>query len=260
MKKPDSVAAMHNAAKLTARAEACAERHDWKSADELFRQAVSLDTSPSSRIAYGVCLASQDRYFESISTFMPVLEGTDREAIGVVCHNMAAIYREIGDFDLARRFQWRATLLQKDSVPEDLLGLANDALMSGHPEAAATLVLATCELDDSDIEDTADGDLIATAALIKAKLDSARAGLYMLFAAYRRHQSAEDYRGMGADLMNMAMLFAELKRHQAERACLERAIQCYKRVPAPHACERARQQLDAYEQVHAVRSFDVRRN
>ena len=260
MMNPDSVAAMLNAAKITAHAEACAERRDWKSADELFRQAVSLDVTPSSRIAYGVCLAAQERYFESISIFMPVLEGTDRTAIGIVCHNLAVIYREIGDYDLARRFQWRATLLQDDSTSEDLLGLANDALLSGHPEAAGSLVAAMCEMDGSDLDDSADGDLIATTALVKAKLHLTRDGLTMLFAAYRRHQSVDDYRGMGADLMNMAMLFAELNRYAAERVCLVRAIRCFEQVPAPHSCERARQQLDRYEQMHAVRSFDVRRN
>ena len=184
MMNPDSVAAMQNAAKITARAQASAERRDWASADELFRQAVSLDVSPSSRIAYGACLATQERYFESISVIMPVLEGTDRTAIGIVCHNLAVIYREIGDYDLARRFQWRATLLQDDSTSEDLLGLANDALMSGHPETAGSLVAAMCEMDVDDVEDNADGDLIATTALVKAKFEFLSRGWTgsMLFA------------------------------------------------------------------------------
>ena len=260
MMKPEPVAAMQNAAKLRASAEACAERRDWRSADELFRQALSLDPSPCSRIAYGVCLAGQERYFESISVFTPILDTDDRPAIGVVCHNLAAIYREVGDLDLARRFQWRATLMQEESTAEDLLGLANDALMSGQPELAASLAMSACDMASEDVDDCTDGDLIATTGLIKAALDATEDGLVTLFAAYRRHQSVQDYRGMGADLMNMAMLFGELNRHRAGRNCLLRAIRCFERAPAPHSCHRARQHLQQFEQMHSVRSFDVRRN
>lgn len=259
MMNPDSVAAMQNAAILLARAEQCADRREWLSADELFRQAVTADVSPRSRIAYSVYLAAQERYFECISVCMPVLEGTDRQAIGIVCHNLAAIYREIGDYDLARRFQWRATLLQDDSTSEDLLGLANDALISDHPDAAASLVATACDMDGDDFEG-ADGDLIATAGLVKAKLNLTREGLYLLFAAYRRHRSVHDDRGMGFDLMNMAIMFGELNRHQAERMCLVRAIECFKQAEAPYSAERARQQLDQLDQMDSVRSFDVRRN
>ena len=60
--------------------------------------------------------------------------------------------------------------------------------------------------------------------------------------------------------MNMAMLFDELNRHRAERACLVRAIRCFEKASAPFSCARARQQLDRHEQMHAVRSFDVRRS
>src|SRR5262249_15223869 len=140
MTRYDSNAAMRSAAILTTQAERCARRRHWRKADTLFLEAVSTDPSPASRIAYGVCLAEQERYFESISMFMPIMEGTDRRAIGIVCHNLAAIYREVGDFDLARRFQWRATLLQDESTAEDLVGLANDALINEHPEVAESLV------------------------------------------------------------------------------------------------------------------------
>jgi tetratricopeptide (TPR) repeat protein len=260
MMNPDSVAAMLNAAKLLAHAEKCAERREWKTADELFRQAISSDTSPRSRIAYGVCLAAQERYFESISAFMPIMEGTDRQAIGIVCHNLAAIYRDIGDFDLARRFQWRATLLQDESTLEDLVGLANDALISDHTDVAESLISAACEMDGEDFEGSADGDLIATAGLVKAKSGLTREGLYVLFAAYRRHRSIQDFRGMGFDLMNMAMLLGELNRHQAKKICLLRAIDCFQQAGAPQSRERAGQQLDQLGQMHAVRLFDVRRN
>jgi Tfp pilus assembly protein PilF len=124
MTKPNASAYVED---LLFQAELLVDLREWKSADEVFRKALVLDKSPASRIAYGVCLAEQERYFEAISTFTPVLDGTNRAAIGIVCHNLAAIYRDVGDADLARRFQWRATLSEDHADESDLLGMANDA-------------------------------------------------------------------------------------------------------------------------------------
>lgn len=260
MKNPDSVAAMHKAAKLISHAEACAERREWQAADELFTRAIAIDTTPASRIAHGVCLANREQYNQAISAFMPILDGTDTLAIGIVCHNLAAIYRGVGDFDLARRFQWRATLLQDDSTSEDLLGLANDAIMSDHPEVAESLVMAAYEMNADVDGENADGDLIATVGLINAKMNAPREGMVALFAAYRRHQAAADFRGMGIDLLNMAMLFSETNRERAERSCLRRAIRCFERASAPFSCQRARHQLEQLDRMQSVRSFDACRN
>lgn len=260
MTRSDLNVAMQSAGKLTAHAERCARRRQWRKADELFLQAVSMDPSPSSRIAYGVCLAEQERYFESISVFMPAMDGTDRKAIGIVCHNLAAIYREVGDFDLARRFQWQATLLQDESSVEDLLGLANDALMSDHCDAADSLVMAACEMTLDATHDVVDGDLLATTGLVTSRMESPEEGLMTLFSAYRRHQALSDFRRMGFDLLNMATVFEETGRYRAERRCIERAIRCFEQAAARHSSRQARQRLAEFDQIHAVRSFDPSRN
>ncbi len=259
MTLPDRFASAQ-AAQFVHQADFFAGQRDWNAAEQLFRKALSLDTSAPTRIAFGVCLAEQERYFEAISLLTPILDGTDRSAIGVVCHNLASIYREVGDFDLARRFQWRATLLQEHSCEEDLLGMANDALASQHPEIAASLVMTALEMKGNSVDDDSDGDLIATTGLVKAILSSPEDGLITVFAAYRRHQADSDYRGMGADLMNMAVLFGDVDRHRAERSCLVRAIRCFERASATHSRQKAQQQLDRFDRKRAVRSFDPRRN
>ncbi len=260
MTYPDSVASAQRALNLVNCAESSSERGDWSSVDRLFREALALDPAASHRIAYGVCLARQERYFEAISIFTLVLDGRDRSAIGVVCHNLAAIYREVGDLDLARRFQWRAMLLQDDSGVEEVLGMANDALASDHHEVAESLAMSACEMNGEEPELTSDGDLLATTGLVKAVLDSTEEGLLTLFAAYRQHQADHDLRRMGIDQLNMGALFGELNRHRAERACLERALRYFEQASLPFSCRRARQELERFDGLQSVRSFDVRRN
>jgi tetratricopeptide (TPR) repeat protein len=260
MKKSDSFGGNDSAAKLVFAAESSAERRDWGTADELFRQAIDLDSSPASRIAYGVCLSHQERFFEAISVFTPILDADDRFAIGIVCHNLAAIYRDVGDLDLARRFQWRATLMQEDSGPGDLLAMANDALADECHQAAESLVMTALEMSDDLDDDLPDGDLIATSGLVQMVLNSTEEGLLTLFAAYRQHQAASDFRRMGADQLNMSLLFGELKRYRAERACLQRAIRCFEHAPAPYSLRRAKLLLDRFDRMRIVRSFNERRN
>ena len=259
MTNPDPVAGAVRASKLVGRAEAFAEQYQWADADGLFREALRLDASSSNRISYGVFLAHQERYFEAISVFTQVLDGNDRSAIGVVCHNLASIYREVGDADLARRFQWRATLLMDDMGSEDVLGLANDAISANRHSVASSLLMAACGLDDDD-DESLDGDFQATMGLIKAELDSPEEGLFALFSAYRQHQAEGDLRGMGADQLNMALLFGKLDRHRAEKSCLERAIRCFTKASAGHSLQKARQQLERFHRVQDVRAFDARRN
>lgn len=241
--------------KLLTRADECTERQEWSAADSLFREALLGDSTPRSRIAYGVCLAGQERYFEAISTFTPVLDGSDQVAIAIVCHNLAAIYRDVGDADLARRFQWRATVLQEDLGSCDLLGMANDALTSKRNELAETLVEAALEMDDE-----SDADLIATSALLRASMGSAEEGLIQLFQAYRAHRQAGNLRNMGLDLLNMAVVFGKLDRSRAERKCLVRAIRCFERASAPDSVRRAVRHLEIFDRIQDARKFDVRRN
>jgi|GEM_PF-3554607 len=260
MSNSDPFAGHEQARHLVRRAELRVEHRDWAAADALFREAINLDPAPGHRIAYGVCLVEQERFYEAISVFTPVLDCSDRSAIGVVCHNLAAIYRMVDDPDLARRFQWRATLLQDDAGTEELIGMANDALLSQRPEMAYSLATACQDVDGDDDLETADGDVVATVALATAALDSVSEGLVTLYVASLRHRSAGDLRGMGTDMLNMSVLFSDLNRPRAARRCLLRAIQAFQLCPAPHSLQRARQLLTQLKRRSALRSFDARRN
>ena len=183
MKIPDTHGDSERVSELIIDAERSSKCRDWSRADELFHQAILLDTSPASRIAYGVCLSRQERYFEAISIFTPILDGDNQQAIGVVCHNLAAIYREVGDFELARRFQWRATLFLDDAGAEELLAMANDALANETYQTSESLLMAAIEMSGDVADEVRDGDLIATLGLIQAEITSPQQGMISLFSA-----------------------------------------------------------------------------
>ena len=260
MKKQDQTGDSGRVSQLVIAAERSSELRDWQRADELFREAIAADTSPASRIAYGICLSRQERYFEAISIFTPVLDGDNRTAIGIVCHNLAAIYREVGDFDLARRFQWRSTLLLDDAGPEELLAMSNDALVSESYQTSELLVMAAMEMSGDEADEVRDPDLIATLGLVQSELNSPEEGLMTLFSAYRRHREIQDFRGMGNDLLNMSALFGRLQRHRAERECLKRAIRCFEKVPATGSIKRAEELVAKQDRIQYFRHFDGRRN
>ena len=260
MKKSDSFDDNESAAKLIFVAESYAKRRDWKGADDLFQQAISRDNSARARVAYGACLAQQERYFEAITIFTPILDGADRTAIGIACHNLASIYRDVGELDLARRFQWRAMLLNEDSGPDDLLGLANDAFASDRIEAAESRVISAMSMREDDGTGRQDGDFLATSGLIQSVVNSPEEALITLFSAFRLHRKDADFRAMGTDQLNMSILFGELKRYRAERSCLKRAIRYFEYAPAPGSLKRARLLLERLDRMHLIRTFNARRN
>ena len=177
-----------------------------------------------------------------------------------MCHNLAAIYREVGDFELARRFQWRATLFLDDAGAEELLAMANDALANETYQTSESLLMAAIEMSGDVADEVRDGDLIATLGLIQAEITSPQQGMISLFSAYRRHQEVQDFRGMGNDLLNMSILFGRLQRHRAERACLKRAIRCFEKGPATCSVKQANDLVDIHDRIQFFRQFDGRRN
>lgn len=248
------------ASSLVTAAERSAEVRNWEQADALFQEAISFDDSSRSRIAYGVYLFRCERFNEAISALTPVLDGSDLLATGIVCHNLAAIYREVGDFDLARRFQWRSTLLQSEADSESLLAMTNDALAIGCLDAAVPLVTAAADLSSDSADHCRDGDVLATRGLVQAIAESPRQGLMTLFSAYRLHQSHRDILRMGTDLLNMAYLFGALGRYKAEKMCLQRAIHCFHEAKAPDSLGRAQKQLERNTRSQLLRSFDGQLN
>lgn len=240
-----------------------ASRHalngEWERADACFQAAIESDVSPVSQITHASSLAERERYHEALCLFTEAIDRAsstgNREALGVIFHNLAAIYRELGDADLARRFQQRALLQLDDCGPAELLGLANDAWSSKRTELASCLAESCVELDE-DAEATVDLEAQATVSMLSGHLDNPRNGIRSLIQIYRQHCSRNELRFAGIDLMNLAALLAQIGWTRAEANLVRRAIGHFDSAPAPVSAFRTRQFLAHLERIESLSRFD----
>jgi tetratricopeptide (TPR) repeat protein len=136
-------------------------------------------------------------------------------------HNLAAMYRDLGDYPLARTFQQRAMSLQSDCGPAELLQLGNDAVAAERWELAESLFQAAAEM-------TTEGDpllidLAATRGVLCGFEGEPMVGLRWLQQAYREHVETGDHGHAGKDLVNAAALLEQVGRPGWARSCLELA-------------------------------------
>lgn len=179
------------------------------------------------RLTLGVLLYERGLRHEAVQEWTAVLEQALAEGewslASAAHHNLAAMYRDIGDHRLARSFQQRALSLSGDCGPEDLLQLGNDALAMGRHELAESLFQTAADLVDED--DRLLVDLVATRGLVCGLKGDLRQGLRWLRRAYVQHLRAHDHRLAGRDLVNAAALLEQLGRRAWAMRCLTRAVE-----------------------------------
>ncbi len=245
------------------RASRHALNREWDHADACFQAAIESDVSPVSQIAHASSLAERERYHEALCLFTGAIDRAtatgNREALGVIFHNLAGIYRELGDADLARRFQQRALLQLDDCGPAELLGLANDAWLSKRTELASCLAESCVELDE-ETEFIVDLEAQATVSILSGQFDNPRDGIRSIIKIYRQHCSRYELRFAGIDLMNLAALFAQIGWVRTEMHLIRRAIGHFDSAPAPVSAFRSRQVLAYLERIESISRFDPSRN
>jgi tetratricopeptide (TPR) repeat protein len=264
MTKPESTTASSQVAWLLKWADAIVHTRSWGEADAVFQRAVALDVSPCSGIAYGCALAEQERFNEALCQLTAALDiarrSGDRNALATIYHNLAAIYRELGDNVLARRFQQSAISQLDNCGPAELLGLANDAWLAERLELAECLAGTAADIDEADAYREPSAEVEATIGLLTGFLNDPRDGIRPLLRAYSRHKAAGELRLMGNDLLNLSALLGELGRHRGELACVRRAIACFDDAPAPVSGAKALRLLEYLERLRHLRQFDPSRN
>lgn len=265
MSEPETNSSMQRVTNELRRAERLGLQGQWAEADACYRSAIELDGTPASRIAFAASLATREQYHDALCSLMDALDQAsksgDQQALGVIYHNLAAIYRELGDYDLARRFQQRSILQLEDCRAVDLLGLANDAWLSGRAEIATCLASSCTELDpEDDAVDFVALEAQATLAITMGVTEDPRQGIRALIQIYRHHRDANDMRSMGIDLLNLSALVSELGWYQTEMNFVRQAIGHFDQAPAPVSAVRARQNLALLERMQSLRNFDPSKN
>jgi tetratricopeptide (TPR) repeat protein len=262
MTKPVSTFGSSHVSWLLKWANDLVRTRSWNASDAIFLRAVAMDESPCSCIAYGCALAEQERFNEALCQMTAALDlaqySGERSALASVYHNLAAIYRELGDIDLARRFQQRAISQMDDCGPDELLGLANDAWLAKRHELAECLAGTAANFDENSHEPSA--DIEATLGLLTGVLHDPSEGIRPLLRAYSRHKAAGELRLMGNDMLNLSALLGELGRHRGEMTGVRRAIACFDSAPAPVSAAKARRLMAYLERLRQIRQFDPSRN
>lgn len=238
-------------------------RHD---AIVTLRAAAERCAHPAPRITLGALLAEQADYYEAISEWTRVIDEIsptgDRAALAAVYHNLAAVYRLLGDLKLARHFQQQSLRFQDEAGAEDLLQMAGDALGASQWALAETLLDAV--ESSSDDQEEIETDLLAQVTASRGLLDGFRgepaAGIAKLRAAYHIHCESGHQERAGQDLINLAALLDQQGRAGLAIRCLRQARRTLQQAGEPVNLNRANYLLRKLERSQSWQAFDVRQN
>lgn len=181
----------------------------------------------------------------------------DVELQADVLSNLAMIYRELGDHDLAQRFQRQVLAIHGAADAGDLLGWSTDALLAGKTTLAESLARNAVDLveDSEDIGMLADG--YGLLGVIAARDGKLRRAVWLLIRAARAHQCVEDERGLGADYQNLAEVCGLMGRFGWQRMFVAAAKDCFEREGMPLSHTRAARRLREIDRLGMYRKTNA---
>lgn len=232
---------------LLARADRLARSGRGVEARLVYVQALDQDESCRARNAFGIFLTRIECFTDAVEQFSQVLEWAQRrqdvEVCGVAAHNLAAVYREMGQWSQAARCQQRALSaglqagLEYDACC--YLGTAWDAIRAGDLSYARQMLLAS--LDHYHRRRCVVGQADAQCGL---GIIAYREGCYVSAAiffwkAHRQHRAEGRRLEMARDLMNLGQLFLKIGRYRRAHACLKSARSVFVQLGARRSARRA---------------------
>ncbi len=249
---------------LLQRAQERLRFRDWNAAEQLFRELIATEGSFAAHLGLAEFLGGRERYGEALRQLAvaqdAAAESDDASLAARLHHNFAAVYRALGQHELAARFQQRALMSQADVGAEELLAHANDALQAGRFELAEQLLETAFELVEPADQPELAAELLGTLGLTRGIRREPRAGLRLVLAALRLHRDAGDVVGEICDLINLCALCEARDWLQTAERCAERALSIARNADLPHSMERARQQRDRLRELRGVANIAAERN
>ena len=208
---------------LLERAERFAGDGECDHAAAFFRAAVAADVTPAARIAYGAFLAGCERLVAARHQLIEAWEMAKRledpTTRALACHNLAAVYRQMGISTAADSFQQQAIRAQLEVDPLEPLPafvIAGRALdLAVRESVAAEKLLNAAQTDPSE----------TVSALLNMGVIAYRQGreslaLERLYAAFEIAQSERDLNACAVLLTNIAHLQRDRGRWSTADECL----------------------------------------
>jgi tetratricopeptide (TPR) repeat protein len=242
-------------------------------ADAVYRAAIDAGEGPEARLQFGGHLFRTDRLAEAEVEFRAALDAALRSGDGqlksVATHHLAAICREVGDRVSAAAYQQQSISagIESGDVEADdewrgstLSGFANDAILAGRYELAATLLCRSLALETAAASvagQAADWGSLGLVATFQADYPRAVACLRRASAL---HRQLGDALGLGCDLLNLAEVARRLGRWHTAVRFLRRAVARLDSAHAPRHAQQARLLLEQANRVAQVPRRDQSRN
>ncbi|MDA1014475.1 MAG: tetratricopeptide repeat protein [Planctomycetota bacterium] len=250
-----------------------ASLEEFDQSEELYQQAIAADSGSVASNEYGSYLFGKGRLEEAIDLFSQLLvtarQSRDDELESTALNNLAACYREKGEFAVASRFQQRAlgagSKASRDTdaafvSAAELSNLANDAIINEQFELAEQLVEESLSME---IEmSNADGQAAdwATLGLLAGFQGKTSVAIERLFFAYRLHLRLGETRLAARDLKNMAEIYACGDQVDSAIRSLKRARTAFQEVGDLDEQHAVDSRLAEFQQMQNVLSLDPRMN
>lgn len=237
-------------------ARSCANR-DWAQADRQYLAAISSHDDAETWFAAGCYFAERQQYATAIPQFMQALDRAqaagDVHGQAAIFRNLAAIYRELGDSELARRFQRQTLTLEESAGPDELLDWSADALLAGKMKLAQQLAEVAGKLAEDAENIAAQADAYGQRGVIAARRGRPRSAVRFLIRAARGHQFLSDDRNLGADFQNLAEVCGLIQRFAWQRKFFAAAREYFQRAGMTRSESRAALRLRQAERLEGYR-------
>lgn len=243
----------------------------WHDAEVTLRAAGRETGILSIRVTLGTLLAERGDWRAAIEEWTAVIDEAqavaDTNALSAVYHNLAALYRESGDFRLAASFQQKSLSLLEEGRAEDFLQLAGDAIVRRQWDLAEKLLDVATGLDvdgdeQLDIESTAvqESEIEAMRGLLAGFRRDPHQARRALRTAYRNHSASGKEQLAAKDLVNLAAVLAQNGQPGLAVYCLNAAEVHANRVSDPLLVNRIERLRERYAHSRARSHFDPRWN
>ncbi len=178
----------------------------------------------------------------------------------VIFSNLAAIYRELGEHNLAQRFQRQVLAIHEAADAEDLLDWSSDALLAGKTMLAEKLINNALDLAEEAADLSTQADAWGLLGVIAARQAKPRLAARLLIRAARGHHIMGDDRGLGIDFQNLAEVFGLLDRWEWQRLSFQAAQTCMNRAGMPVSTRRVTRRLRDSDRLTLYRRMDASAN
>lgn len=223
-------------ADLLARANDAERTGKLTRAGALFAQAVSLDDSPRARFEAAAFLARTGDEAGAIVEWQRIWEALSgpehAELAATISHNLAGIYRQRGDWALARRWQQRSAAqqaggsdaLQWTADPSSLIGAANDAMACRKWGDAERFLAAALRISRLREDCAGEADALGTCGVLLQLQGKLSAAVRCFANAIPLHRHAGDDQGAAIDCLNLATVCVQQGRPRAALSAAKLAV------------------------------------